>query len=201
MRHAASSSPAVTASLACALALACGSSAPPPAPSSPPDLNDPKSLLAAVDQLQGALKAKPKTFEVLTALGNLYSENGRYLEAIDAYREALEKATPREAPSAVLAVRARRANAYYLIGHADTALAEHRKVLAESKDYPESLFFVGAILLEKSGGEDQALAEGRKYWQRLLEVAPDHPRAAIARESLPKLKELFTPKPPAAPTR
>jgi tetratricopeptide (TPR) repeat protein len=90
-----------------------------------------------------------------------------------------------------LGVSARRGNAFYLIGNPDSAMAEHRKVLARSKDYPESLFFVGAILLEQANGDKKRIAEGKKYWQRLLQVAPDSPRAATVRETLPRLEETF----------
>ena len=240
----------LAASFAAALAACSG-------PSSAPDaglldITDPKALLAAVDQLAGPLKDKPRSFEVQAALGNLYYENGRYLDAIDAYRLALEKATAveaetlaleakgvkpaddlpidcrrsgtaygleqiaeaarklaasapakalrcgREAITGSIAARSRRGNALYQVGQPDGALAEHKRVLALQKDFPESLFFIGAIILEQSKGEKAQLEEGKKWWKRLLEVAPQHPRAAIVRENLPKADELFTPKPQAA---
>jgi tetratricopeptide (TPR) repeat protein len=208
--------------------------------------SDSKVLLAEVDRLHDQLKDKPKSFEVLAALGNLYYENGRYLEAVDAFREAEDLAAPAQAQADALRkkgvkpahelpaecrrsgpeygvaqiaqaaarlepgrqlrcldaaleiglnVSSRRGNAFYLIGNPDSALAEHRKVLARSKDYPESLFFVGAILLEQSNGDKKQLAEGKTYWQRLLEVAPDSPRAPIVRQSLPNVEEMFKPRP------
>lgn len=248
---AARSLPALTL---CAIALAACSDRPQPAgaPGAPLDPNDPKALLAAVDRMQGDMKDQPKSFEVLSALGNLYYENGRYLEAIDTLRQALARAQPveveaqklrlngtkpakelplecrrtptfgleqiavqaakraagdaagalrcyDEALSSVLTARQRRANALYLIGQPEVALVEQRRVLEKEPNNPEALFFVGAILLEKSGGEDKKLEEGRKYWKKLVEVAPGHPRAALAKESLPKLKELFTPKATPAP--
>src|SRR5205814_6787010 len=90
-----------------------------------------------------------------------------------------------------LQVMSRHGNAFYLIGNPDAALAEHRKVLERSPDSPESLFFVGAILLEESNGDKKQLAEGKGYWQRLLKVAPDSPRAPIVRDTLPKTDEMF----------
>ncbi|MCA1828311.1 MAG: tetratricopeptide repeat protein [Myxococcales bacterium] len=216
-----------------------------PAPSAPPDAgvvdtSDSRALLAEVDRLKDQLKDKPKTFEILSALGNLYYDNGRYLEAVDTFRQAEDLAAPAEAeadalrkrgvkPAAdlpsecrrsgaeyglvqieevakkldpprrlrcldaalemALAVRSRRGNSFYLIGNPEAALAEHRKVLERSPDYPESLFFVGAILLEQ-----QQIAEGKKYWQRLLKVAPDSPRAPLVRDTLPKAEEVFKPR-------
>jgi tetratricopeptide (TPR) repeat protein len=195
-----------------------------------------------VDQLSGQFKDKPKTFEVLAALGNLYYENSRFLDAVDSFRQALDLSAPAESQAAALRkagtkpakdlplecrrsgpgygleqilaaarsldaprrlkcletaiepaliVRSRRANALYLVGNPDAALVEHRKLLEESPDYPESLFFVGAVTLEQSKGDKKKLEEGKKYWKRLLVVAPDHPRADLVRKSLPKADEMF----------
>src|SRR5207253_7241029 len=66
------------------------------------DPNDSKALLAEVDRLKDQLKDKPKTFEILSALGNLYYDNGRYLEAVDAFRQAEDLAAPVEADEAEL---------------------------------------------------------------------------------------------------
>ena len=88
------------AAAACVTALACSRKEEAPKPAAEGgalarlDTNDPKALLAAVDQMHDQLKDKPKTFEVLSALGNLYYENGRYLEAIDSFRQALELSAP-----------------------------------------------------------------------------------------------------------
>jgi tetratricopeptide (TPR) repeat protein len=206
------------------------------------DASDSRALLAEVDRLKDQLKDRPKSFEVLSALGNLYYENGRHLEAVDTFREAEHLAEPAQAQADALRakgvkaaadlpagcrrsgpdyglaqiaeaaakldsphqlrcldaalemglqVAARRGNAFYLIGNPDSALSQHRKVLARSRDYPESLFFVGAILLEQSNGDKKQLAEGKKLWQRLLQVAPDSPRAAIVRETLPNADQVF----------
>jgi len=240
--------------LALALLCACNSSSSTPREAQAPDAGPPpafgepvdaKALLAQVDRLQDQLKDKPKSFEVLSALGNLYYENTRYLDAVDAFRLALAASAPIEAeaqalrekgvkPAAELptecrrsgqgyglqqiaeaarkfdppqrlacldgalemaiGARSRRGNSLYLVGNPEGALAEHQRVLARSPDYPESLFFVGAILLEASRGDKVKLEEGKKYWRRLLEVAPDHPRAALVKESLPRADEIFAPK-------
>lgn len=231
----------------CACKPAAQSSAQPAAPADAGaalDVTDSKALLAEVDRMKEQLKDKPKSFEVLGALGNLYYDNGRYLDAVDTFRQAEELAAPAEAEadalrkqgvkaaselpgecrrsgadyglvqiadaakkldpphqlrcleaalSMALDVHARRGNSFYLVGNPDAALAEHRKVLERSPDYPESLFFVGAILLEQSHGDKAKLAEGKKYWARLLQVAPDSPRAPLVRDSLPKADEIFKP--------
>jgi Flp pilus assembly protein TadD len=240
----------------CVLVLACSRKEPPPPPAAADagplanlDTNDPKALLAAVDQMQAQLKDKPKSFEVLSALGNLYYENGRYLDAANSLRQALAISAPFEARARELRerqvkpakdlplecrrgaqgygleqiaqaarkldlehergclesslqmaidARSRRGDSLYLVGNPDGALAEHRRVLAESPDHAESLFFVGAILLEQSRGEKAKLEEGKKYWRKLLAVAPDSPRAALVKDSLPRADEIFAPKAQAA---
>ena len=239
--------------LAVCAALACSSKPEPAAPSADAartaaagDATDSKALLAQVDQLSEQFKDKPKTFEVVVALGNLYYENNRFLDAIDSFRQALDLSAPAESQAealrkagtkpandlplecrrsgsgygleqivaaarsldpphrlrcldaaleTALAVRARRGNALYLVGNPDGALAEHRKLLSESPDYPEPLFFVGAVTLEESRGDKKKLEEGKKYWKRLLVVAPDHPRADPVRKSLPRADEMFAAKP------
>src|SRR2546421_900262 len=245
----------LAAAMLCLSAVACSRSQPvAPAPADAGaaanlDANDPKSLLAAVDRMHDQLKDSPKTFEVLSALGNLYFENGRYLDAVDSLRQALVISDPIEKRAQALRAskvkaakelplecrrsgpnygleqiaqaarkldsarelrclesslqpaidtRARRGDALYLSGNPDGALAEHRRVLAESPDYPESLFFVGAITLEQSRGDQAKLEEGKKYWQRLLAVAPDSPRAPLVKDSLPRVAEIFAPKAQAA---
>lgn len=47
-----------------------------------------KELLAKVEAMKEQLKDKPKTIEITVALGSLYYDNGRYLDAIDYYRQA-----------------------------------------------------------------------------------------------------------------
>lgn len=53
-----------------------------------------KELLQKLDQMKAGLKDKPKSAEIEFALGNLYYENGRWPEAIDSYRQLLERADP-----------------------------------------------------------------------------------------------------------
>src|SRR3954463_6490012 len=238
----------IVAAASAVLFFACKPSQPEaraPADAGTLEVVDSKALLAEVDRLKDQLKNKPKTFEVLSALGNLYYENGRYLEAVDTFREAEALAAPAQdeadalrkkgvkpagdlppecrragpeyglaqiavagrkldashqlrclngALEAAVNVSARRGNAFYLIGNPDSALEEHRKVLGRAPDHPESLFFVGAILLEQANGDKKKLAEVKKYWQRLLQVAPDSPRAAIVRETLPNVDTVFRPR-------
>jgi tetratricopeptide (TPR) repeat protein len=53
-----------------------------------------RALLERVEALKAVIHDRPKTPEILLALGNLYFQNGRYLDAIDWYRQAVEHAAP-----------------------------------------------------------------------------------------------------------
>jgi tetratricopeptide (TPR) repeat protein len=214
--------------------------APPPAPAAPP-----AAPLATA-------APGPQSFEALASLGHFLDENGRLLEAIDVFRQALALAAPLDAelraleqrgvaPAAELPVacfatpgtgiaeigaaarrlapaqpgqalrclrvalaplpelRARRADLLYMVGNPTLAQLEHQRVLQRNQDFPESLFFLGALLLEKGADDPAQAAEGRKLWERLLAVAPGHPRAATVRESLPKVSQLFPRKAATAP--
>ncbi len=64
---------------------------PPDHPQVAADDLDSKTLLEKLDAMRDQLKDRPKTAEIEYALGNLYYENGRYPEAIDYYRQLLER--------------------------------------------------------------------------------------------------------------
>ncbi len=66
---------------------------PPDHPPVAADEVDSKKLLEKLDAMQDELKDRPKTAEIEYALGNLYYENARYPEAIDYYRQLLERST------------------------------------------------------------------------------------------------------------
>jgi tetratricopeptide (TPR) repeat protein len=51
-----------------------------------------KEILDRLDKMKAELKGRPKTAEIEFALGNLYYENSRWPDAIDAYRQLLERA-------------------------------------------------------------------------------------------------------------
>jgi tetratricopeptide (TPR) repeat protein len=58
---------------------------------------DSKELLKRLDAMNAEMRDRPKTAEIEFALGNLYYENARYPEAIDLYRQLLDRAAlPRQ---------------------------------------------------------------------------------------------------------
>lgn len=202
-----------------------------------------KELLEKLDSMKDQLKDRPKTAEIEYALGNLYYENGRYLEAIDYYRRLLERTAPamqrylevRKEPHRtltpeqsgcpasahpsydqliaiadakakagnasaavtcyeaallpVVVAKARRANAFFLIGNPDESAREHREVLAIEPDFVDSLFFLGAVLYESGDGDSAKLEQARDAWTRYLATDPAPDRAKLVRENLAKIAE------------
>jgi tetratricopeptide (TPR) repeat protein len=59
-----------------------------------PQQEEAKQLLAKVESMKDELKGKPKSIEVTVALGSLYYDNGKYLDAIDYYRQAIAQGEP-----------------------------------------------------------------------------------------------------------
>src|SRR6185437_3747010 len=64
-------------------------------PPEPADVShdEAKALLARVEAMKDQLKDKPKSIEVTVALGSLYYDNGKYLDAVDYYRQAIAQGT------------------------------------------------------------------------------------------------------------
>ncbi len=212
-----------------------------PAVSGADESPDTEQLLKQLDAMKETLKDRPKTAEIEYALGNLCYENGRYPDAIDYYRQLLERAdgpmkrwlSARARPhrkvsvdeagcsaagkpsfdqlvaiadqkaaagddsaavacyeaalGPVVVAKARRANAFFLIGNPDKAVAEHQAVLAIDPDFPESLFFLGAILYESGDGHPEKLREARDVWTRFLAAGPDADQAKLVRANLGKI--------------
>jgi tetratricopeptide (TPR) repeat protein len=126
----------------------------------------------------------------------------RQFEQVVVAAKALEPTDPAGAAACmgqlaqlVATIHARRGNSWYLIGNPDKAREDHALALALNPKDVEALFFSGAMALETAHGDKAKMAEGKAYWERLLKVAPDHPRAALVRETIPRIEELFGAKP------
>ncbi len=224
-------------------------SPPPQAPTVPGDGGeaqandqDAKRLLQQLDAMKEELKNRPKTAEIEFALANLYYENGRYPEAVDSYRQLIERtrepmerylaalAKPHKVISAekagcplamrptydqliaiadeksaagdwssavvcfeaallpVVTAHARRGNAFFLLGNEDNAIAEHAQALRILPTYPDSLFFLGALLFEGGEGNVPRLKQAKDYWMRYLKTKPDPEREKLVRSDMTRLQ-------------
>jgi tetratricopeptide (TPR) repeat protein len=209
---------------------------------SAPSAEDAKRLLEQLDAMKAELKNRPKTAEIEYALANLYYENGRYPDAIDSYRQLIERTQApmqryfdvREKPHKpisadkagcpasarptydeliviadrkaeakdwsaavvcyeaallpVVTAHARRGNAFFLLGNEDNAIREHEEALRIVPTYPDSLFFLGAVLFEGGEGNVQRLKQAKEYWRWFLLADPDPEREKLVRTDLTRLQ-------------
>jgi cytochrome c-type biogenesis protein CcmH/NrfG len=128
--------------------------------------------------LKASAERNPSDAEARVQLGNLYFDAERYDDASRWYVEAL-KVDPRNVNASTdLGI------AYYYSNQPDRALAQFDKSLEIDPKHSKTLLNIGIV--RAFGKEDLAGAE--KAWQRVLEVAPDSPEAAVAKKGLDGLR-------------
>jgi tetratricopeptide (TPR) repeat protein len=126
----------------------------------------------------GCPSSSRPTFEQLIAIGDAKVAAKDYSAAVTCYEAALLP---------VVVAKARRANAFFLIGNSDRAVQEHREVLAIEPDFTDSLFFLGAILFETGDGDVAKLKQAREAWTKYLATGPEPDREKLVKENLAKI--------------
>jgi tetratricopeptide (TPR) repeat protein len=111
-------------------------------------------------------------------LGDLYFDAERYDEARRWYEDALRVEPRNVNASTDLGI------AYYYSNQPDKALAQFEKSLAIDPKHSKTLLNIGIV--RAFGKQDLDGAE--KAWQRVLEVAPESPEAAVAKKGLDGLR-------------
>ena len=128
--------------------------------------------------LKTAADRNPADAESRVQLGDLYFDAERYDEARRWYEDAL-RVDPRNVNASTdLGI------AYYYSNQPDKALAQFDKSLAIDPRHSKTLLNVGIV--RAFGKQDLDGAE--KAWQRVLEVAPQSPEAAVAKKGLDGLR-------------
>jgi len=168
-----------------ALLLWQGCQPPPPVgraadPTPPPPTANTESaeLLRKVDQLEKELKDRPKNFAVKMALGRLYYENERFVDAARMFRLALDEKPDENEARKLLA------NSLFFLGNPDTAIKLHEEALAANPNDSDAMFFLGAILVESRPMDVESLKRAQGYWKRFILQAPTHPRRKELEEQI-----------------
>jgi len=128
--------------------------------------------------LKASAERNPSDAEARVQLGNLYFDAERYDDASRWYAEALMIDPRNVNASTDLGI------AYYYSNQPDRALAQFDKSLEIDPKHSKTLLNIGIV--RAFGKEDLAGAE--KAWQRVLDVAPDSPEAAVAKKGLDGLR-------------
>jgi cytochrome c-type biogenesis protein CcmH/NrfG len=120
----------------------------------------------------------PSDVETRVQLGNLYFDAERYDDATRWYEAALKVDPKNVNASTDLGI------AYYYSNQPDKALAQFAESLAIDPRHSKTLLNVGIV--RAFGKQDLDGAE--KAWQRVLDVAPDSPEAALAKKGIEGLR-------------
>ena len=139
----------------------------------PPPFNE--SRAAA---LKATAERNPTDAETRVQLGNLYFDGERYADATRWYEDALKVDPKNVNASTDLGI------AYYYSNQPDRALAQFDESLAMDPKHSKTLLNVGIV----RAFAKQDLDGAEKAWQRVLDVAPDSPEAAVAKKGLDGLR-------------
>ncbi len=124
--------------------------------------------------LKVTAEKNPNDAATRVELGNLYFDAERYADAVQWYDGAL-RIDPKDINASTdLGI------AYYYTNQPDLALAQFQKSLAIDPKHAKTLLNIGIV--RAFGKED--LEGAAQAWQKVVELAPDSPEAAVAQKGL-----------------
>lgn len=138
------------------------------------NLEDYAGLEQTLERLDEVSPNHPRSHRLRFLLHDARAENAAALEAFEAYH-AVD-------PEGAIDLLYKRAELDFRDGHAEAARTLLDRILALAPDHARAHFTLGLALA--SAGDT---AGARRHLQRFLELAPDDPEAATAREMLPHL--------------
>jgi cytochrome c-type biogenesis protein CcmH/NrfG len=134
----------------------------------------PTDLAQRIETNRKIVQADPKDRQAWVQLGNDYFDSKQHQKSIDAYARALEL-DPKD-PN----VLTDQGVMYREIGSFDRAIENFEKASKVDPQHVQSLFNLGVVWA--SDKKDSARAA--KAWRKVIEVAPNSPQAAQARQAL-----------------
>lgn len=129
--------------------------------------------------LEATADSNPKDAETRVQLGNLYFDAERYAEAIQWYDGALKVDPKNVNASTDLGI------AYYYTNKPDLALAQFERSLAIDSTHSKTLLNIGIV--RAFGKAD--LEGAAQAWQKVIDLAPGSPEAAVAKKGLDGMRE------------
>jgi cytochrome c-type biogenesis protein CcmH/NrfG len=135
----------------------------------PPSLDENR-----VAQLRSEADGDPRNPDPRIQLGNLYFDSERFEDAIRWYSEALAIDPRQVGVSTDLGI------AYYYSNQPDKALEQFDRSLAIDPAHSKTLLNIGVV---RAFGK-QDLEGAARAWERVIEVAPNTPEAARAKQGL-----------------
>jgi len=155
-------------------------------------------LASQIAAAESAVFADENDASRRVAVADLYAEAGRVFEAADQLKKATELDPSRGG------ARVKLAELYQRIGYYTEAFIELRHCIERNPAEADCLYAIGGIL--KADGTPSGLDQAREVWERLISVAPNHPKAEAAKKGLaqiaaqrPASQPAEAPKPGALP--
>ena len=134
-------------------------------------------MAALADQLRKRLEESPDNADGWAMLGQTYMRLERYEQAAEAYRRLADVVSEDRNASAVALGLAAQANYFASEGEMTPAVID--AIAAARALNPDEVNALGLMGINAFG--QQNYREAIEYWQRITEVAPDHPQLGAIR--------------------
>ncbi|PAU81376.1 c-type cytochrome biogenesis protein CcmI [Halovibrio salipaludis] len=142
---------------------------------------DASDVDAMVQRLQTRLEADPDNPQGWAMLGRSYMQLERFREAAEAYGElarAIERAGDGN-PASALGLRAQ---ALFMANRGEVTAEVDNAISRAREGNPDEVNSLGLLGVEAFRNGDYR--EALDYWERILEIAPDHPQAESIRRGV-----------------
>lgn len=133
---------------------------------------------ASIDAFQEALKLNPNSYSSCSELGEAWAKNEDFEKAKTFYLKASELSP--DDPDAFYNMGVIFTN----LGNMEEAFTYFLKAVEIQENYAEAYYQIGTIYINKG-----QTAEAIKNLEKFMELAPEHPNAAIAKQLLEYLKK------------
>jgi len=120
-----------------------------------------------IDEYQSILEGDPHNLAAIIALGNAYYDAGQWTQAIRHYEQAL--LLDHNNADVITDM----GPCYRNLGMPGRAITEYERAIKIEPTHQNALFNLGIVY----GYDRKDYAAAIRYWERLLHVAPKHPRA------------------------
>ena len=132
-----------------------------------------------IEEYKSVLADDPHNLAAIIALGNAYFDAGLWKQAIMHYEQALQL-DPANAD-----VITDMGTCYRNMGASGRAIAEYERALKIEPVHQNALFNLGIVY----GFDRKDYATAIGYWEKLLHVAPKHPRADYLQATIAQFKK------------
>jgi len=134
-----------------------------------------------IEEYRSVLAGDPHNLAAIIGLGNAFYDAGQWKEAIRYYEQSI-LIDPSNAD-----VVTDMATCYRNLGMPDRAIADYRKALLIEPTHQNALYNLGVVY----GYDNNDYESAVRIWERLLVIAPKHPKADTIRAGIANFRRLL----------